>query len=246
MMRSAYSIGDAILFLKKLKNKGIKGVATSPPYNKAFMARGKSGTGSNWNASKLMRDNYTHYEDNLPESEYIEWQRRFIAASIDCVGDEGVVIYNIGRKIKNLCEDRREEIIRGFPVRQTIIWNRGSSNNQGGKRPTILPPTYELIYIIAGDKWRLPIKYLSDLRKWGDVWRIPPECGNPHPAPFPIALADRMVKLIDGPVADPFAGSGTMGIAAMKIGVPYRLNDLSAEYRDMFNLRKRAWQKQIA
>lgn len=242
-MRSTYSVGDAILFLEALKNTGIKGVVTSPPYNKAFMSRGKSG-GSNWNGSKLMRENYTHYEDNLPEGEYVAWQRRFLTAAVDCVGEDGVVVYNIGRKIKNLREDRREEILRGFPVRQTIIWNRGSSNNQGGKRPTIMPPTYELIYLIAGDKWRLPVKYLPNFRKWGDVWRITPERGNPHPAPFPVTLAERMVKLVDGPVADPFAGSGTVGIAAIKLGVPYKLNDLSEEYRGMFNSRKRTLKRE--
>ena len=237
MMKSEYKVGDALDFLKSLKERGIAGVATSPPYNKAFNGRGKK-PGSNWKNSALMRDNYTHFEDNLPEDDYIEWQRAFIAASLECVGDGGVVLYNIGRKIKNLSEDRRERIIRGFPVRQTVIWNRGSTHNQGGKRPSMLPPIYELIYIIAGKDWRLPEKYVSEMRYWGDVWRINPEMGNPHPAPFPLELAVRLAKLIDGPIADPFAGSGTMGIAAMEIGVPYKLNDLSPEYKDMFEKRK--------
>ena len=151
----------------------------------------------------------------------------------------GVVLYNIGRTIRNLGEDRRQRIVDGFPVRQTIIWNRGSSNNQGGRRPSILPPIYELIYIIAGRDWRLPQRYLPEFRKWGDVWRIVFETGNPHPAPFPLELAIRMAKLIDGHLADPFAGSGTMGLAAMDIGVPYTLNDISPEYKKMFENRKR-------
>ena len=244
-MRSQYLIGDAIEFLNSLKGKGIAGVATSPPYNKAFNGRGKK-PGSNWKNSALMRDNYTHFEDNLPEGAYVKWQRSFIETALDCVGDEGVVLYNIGRKIKNLSEDRREEIIKGFPVRQTVIWNRGSSLNQGGKRPSILPPIYELVYIIAGKNWRLPEKYISEMRYWGDVWRITPELNNPHPAPFPLELAVRLAKLIDGPVADPFAGSGTMGLAAMEIGVPYKLNDLSAEYKRMFETRKKDFSIQAA
>ena len=155
-----------------------------------------------------------------------------------------MILYNIGRKIKNLHEDRREQIVAGFPVRQLIIWNRGSSNNQGGKRPTILPPIYEMIYIIAGKNWRLPSAYLAEFHSWGDVWRIPPESGNPHPAPFPLNLARRMAKLIAGPIADPFAGSGTMGIAALELGLPYLLNDLSPEYKRMFDERKADYLKQ--
>lgn len=235
--RSGYWVGDAIEFLKKMKGKGIAGVATSPPYNKAFNGRGRK-PGSNWKNSKLMADNYLHFEDNMPEGEYVKWQREFLRVALDCVGDDGIVLYNIGRKIKNLGEDRRQEIIAGFPVRQTVIWNRKSTHNQGGKRPTILPPIYELIYLIAGKNWRLPEKYVSEMRFWGDVWSINFETKNPHPAPFPLDLAERMVKLIDGPVADPFAGSGTIGIAAKKIGVPYLLNDLSPEYKKMFEARK--------
>ena len=244
-MHSCYHIGDAIAFLKKLKGKGIAGVATSPPYNKAFNGRGLK-PGSNWKNSALMATNYTHFEDNMPEEDYINWQREFLEAALDCVGNKGVVLYNIGRKIKNLREDRRERIVHDFPVRQSIIWNRGSSHNQGGKRPSMLPPIYEIVYIIAGKDWRLPERYLSEFRHWGDVWRINPEMKNPHPAPFPLELAIRFAKLIDGPLADPFAGSGTMGIAAMETGVPYQLNDLSPEYRDMFRKRKAMYIRQTS
>ncbi|MCY4288325.1 MAG: site-specific DNA-methyltransferase [Aestuariivita sp.] len=223
--------------MNKLRGKGVKGVATSPPYNKAFNGRGKK-PGSNWKNSKLMADNYSHFEDNLPEKDYIQWQRQMLSAAVECVGKEGVVLYNIGRKIKNLSEDRRQEIVDGFTVRQLVIWNRGSSHNQGGKRPSILPPIYELIYIIAGENWRLPEKYLSEFRKWGDVWRVNPEMNNPHPAPFPLEIAARMAKLADGLIVDPFAGSGTIGIAAQEIGLPFILNDLSPEYQKMFYERQ--------
>lgn len=239
---NSYTIDDAISFLKRIKHKQVSGIATSPPYNKAFNGRGKK-PGSNWKSSKLMADNYSHFDDNLPEDQYVDWQRSVLTAALDCVGDEGVILYNIGRKIKNLYEDRRERIVEGFPVRQVIIWNRGSTHNQGGKRPSILPPIYELVYVIAGDKWRLPKKYLSEFRYWGDVWRINPETNNPHPAPFPLELAFRFAKLIDGPIADPFAGSGTVGIAALELKLPYLLNDLSPNYRKMFNDRKREYKK---
>lgn len=233
---NGYSVLDAQMFLDRLKHRDVAGIATSPPYNKAFNGRGKK-PGSNWKNSKLMSDNYSHFDDNMPESEYIEWQRSILQASLDVVGDEGVVLYNIGRKIKNLYEDRRERIVEGFPVRQVVIWNRGSTHNHGGKRPSILPPIYELIYIIAGKNWRLPERHLSEFRYWGDVWRIVPAMKNPHPAPFPLDLAIRMAKLIDGPIADPLAGSGTVGIAATELGLPFYLNDISPEYREMFRKR---------
>lgn len=234
---NSYSVDDAVSFLRKLKHQNVAGVATSPPYNKAFRGRGKR-PGSNWKNSKLMADNYSHFDDNLPEKDYIDWQRSIVQASLECVGDGGVVLYNIGRKISNLGEDRRERIVEGFPVRQTIIWNRGSTHNHGGRRPSILPPIYELIYVIAGRDWRLPERHLPEFRHWGDVWRVNFETKNPHPAPFPLELAIRMAKLVDGPIVDPMAGSGTIGIAALNLGLPYYLNDLSPEYREMFHQRR--------
>ncbi|MCY4096343.1 MAG: site-specific DNA-methyltransferase [Gammaproteobacteria bacterium] len=239
---NSYSIDDALSFLRRIKDKGVAGIATSPPYNKAFNGRGRK-PGSNWKNSKLMADNYSHFDDNMPEHDYIDWQRSILRASLECVGDYGVVLYNIGRKISNLEEDRRERIVQGFPVRQTIIWNRGSTHNHGGRRPSILPPIYELIYVIAGREWRLPERYLPEFRHWGDVWRVNFETKNPHPAPFPLELARRMAKLIDGPIADPLAGSGTMGIAALELGVTFYLNDLSPEYREMFRKRRRDYNR---
>lgn len=73
---------------------------------------------------------------------------------------------------------------------------------------------------------------------WGDVWRKNPEFKNSHPAPFPIEIAIRMAKLVDGLIVDPFAGSGTIGIAAIDLGLPYIINDISPEDQEMFNLRR--------
>lgn len=232
---NTYHIGDALAYMQSFPDGAIAGIATSPPYNKAFRHRG--GHKSNWPNSKLMANNYAGYDDDMPPDEYIHWQRAFLTESLRLVGPDGVILYNIGRQIANLGENRRQEIITDFPVRQTIIWNRGSSNNQGGKVPTIFPPIYEFVYIIAGRQWRLPQKWLPEMRKWGDVWNINFETGNPHPAPFPVKLAERMVKTIDGPVLDPFAGSGTIGIAAAQLGYPYYLNDISPAYQAIFQER---------
>ncbi len=229
---NTYHTKDAIEFMQQYDVGSVKGIATSPPYNKQFRHRG--GKCSNWPNSKLMADNYDQYTDDMTHDEYVQWQRDFLSEALRLVGDDGVILYNIGRRIKNLEENRRQEIIEGFPVRQTIIWNRGSSNNQGGKHPTIFPPIYELIYVIAGKDWRLPKKHLKEMRHWGDVWRIPFEINNPHPAPFPVQLAERMVKTVDGTIMDPFAGSGTVGIAAHRLGYDYCLCDISPRYKRLF------------
>jgi site-specific DNA-methyltransferase (adenine-specific) len=53
------------------------------------------------------------------------------------------------------------------------------------------------------------------------VWRLAPVRRDGHPAPFPIELARRCVRLSSWPgevVLDPFAGTGTTLLAARQLG----------------------------
>ena len=59
-----------------------------------------------------------------------------------------------------------------------------------------------------------------------DVWEIPAESATRvgHPAPFPVALAERCIQLFtyDGDVVlDPFMGSGTTAVASVNTGRHY-------------------------
>ncbi len=56
-----------------------------------------------------------------------------------------------------------------------------------------------------------------------DVWEIPPESASRvgHPAPFPVALPERLIHMntYEGElVLDPFIGSGTTAVAAVRTG----------------------------
>ena len=56
-----------------------------------------------------------------------------------------------------------------------------------------------------------------------DVWRIRPESARRvnHPAPFPVELPQRLIELYtfrDDLVVDPFLGSGTTAVAALRTG----------------------------
>ena len=67
------------------------------------------------------------------------------------------------------------------------------------------------------------------------VWEIPPESAKRvgHPAPFPVALAERVIHLysyVDDVVLDPFNGSGTTCVAAAKSGRHYVGYDISNDY----------------
>ncbi len=73
-------------------------------------------------------------------------------------------------------------------------------------------PTYEVIYLIPKPKFRLAPK----ANAFGDVWEFTQEMNNSHPAPYPIALINRIISATTADlILDPFSGSGTTAVVAM-------------------------------
>ncbi len=77
-----------------------------------------------------------------------------------------------------------------------------------------------------------------------DVWDIPPESARrvSHPAPFPIELPERLIRLYtyEGDlVLDPFMGSGSTLVAAARLDRRYVGYDLDPTYVDIARLRVR-------
>lgn len=71
-----------------------------------------------------------------------------------------------------------------------------------------------------------------------DVWDIPPESANRvgHPAPFPIELPQRLIELYtyrEDLVLDPFIGSGSAAVAAVRTERRFIGYDLDKTYRSI-------------
>ncbi len=71
-----------------------------------------------------------------------------------------------------------------------------------------------------------------------DVWRIRPESAKRvgHPAPFPVELPERCIRLftyVDDIVLDPFVGSGSSCVAAVRTGRRYIGYDLDGSYIEL-------------
>ena len=130
------------------------------------------------------------------------------------------------RIISGVMQDRHE-IVEGFPVRQIIIWKRSGGINFN---PGYFLPTYEVIYLICKPDFKLAPKANAQ----GDVWQIPQESNNPHPAPFPVELAQRCIQSTTAKIIlDPFMGSGTAAIAAEVCGRDWIGLEVSKDYCKM-------------
>lgn len=224
--------GDALEVMSRIPQGLVQLALTSPPYNlRNSSGHGMQGAASGkWLAAQL-QNGYEAYGDALPEAAYIQWQRSIIAAILDLLPPEGALFYNHKRRVQKGALQDRDAIVNGFPVRQIIVWDRGGGMNHN---PGYFTPSHELIYLIAKPRFRLS----AAGRAYCDVWRIPPDRNNPHPAPFPLELARRVIASTNAAIIlDPFMGSGTTGLAAVNLARHYIGIELSPQYCQLAQAR---------
>ncbi len=224
--------GDCLDIMKKMPDNSIDLVVTSPPYNlKNSTGNGmKDGRGGKW-ANAALQKGYSHYDDNMPHEEYVEWQRNCLTEMFRLIKDDGAIFYNHKWRVQDGLLQDRQDIVSGFPVRQIIVWKRKGGINFN---PGYFLPTYEVIYLIAKPDFKLSAK----ANGVGDVWEFTQEMKNGHPAPFPVALIDRIIGSTEAQVVlDPFMGSGTTAVVAMGLKRHYVGIELSPDYCEMAEKR---------
>lgn len=219
--------GDCIEVMNKMPAESVGLVVTSPPYNlKNSTGNGmKAGTKTGkWKNNPLQNGYGEYHDDQMPHEKYVEWQRNCLTAMMRVLRADGAIFYNHKWRVQGGVLQDRHDILEGFPVRQIIIWKRAGGFNFN---PGYFLPTYEVIYLICKPNFKLA----QGANAQGDVWDIPQEKNNPHPAPFPVELAQRCIRSTTAQtVLDPFLGSGSTAIAAEACERQWMGIEVSPEY----------------
>ena len=231
--------GDCIKLMDKMPAASVDVIVTSPPYNLRNSTGGglRNGSGGKWPNAQLLKG-YDTNDDAMPYEVYVQWQRDCLKAMMRLLRNDGALFYNHKWRVQAGLLQDRSDIVKGFPVRQIIIWKRaGGINFNAG----YFLPTYEVIYLICKSDFKLAPK----ANAFSDVWTISQEDSNPHPAPFPVELAQRCIQSTTGQVVlDPFMGSGSTAIAAEACGRSWIGLEVSAEYcklaRERIEINRRA------
>ena len=224
-------ISDALDFLCGLKNNSVPLFLFSPPYNLGNttgggMGSAASGKNSKWTGKPALAGGYDSTDDSMPHDVYVAWQHEILRECWRALLPSGAIYYNHKPRILDgVLIEPRDYVPRELPLRQRIIWDRGGGFNFN---VSFYVPMHEEILVIAKPGFRLKSQGASGA---GDVWTIFPEKGHWHPAPFPLALAERVIETtMPAFVVDPFAGSGTTARAAVRYGVGYLGCDKSVAY----------------
>ncbi len=94
------------------------------------------------------------------------------------------------------------------------------------------------------DREAVTASKIADGYERTNVWRINPRTSSKHPAAFPLELARKVVDYYsfkNEVVLDPFAGSGTVGEAAVMRGRRFVLYDINPTYIDLIRHAVPQW-----
>jgi len=225
--------------MSELPDNSVHLMVTSPPYNV-----GKE------------------YDENLSLKEYRELLKRVFKETYRVLVPGGracINVANLGRKpyipLHSYIIEDMQSI--GFLMRGEILWDKGSSASPSTAWGTylkannpVLRDIHEYILVFCKDSFtRLnPQKRKSTISKeeflefTKSVWKFAAERASKvgHPAPFPVELPYRLIQLYtfeDEIVLDPFVGSGTTCIAALKTKRKYVAYDIDKKYCDLAEKR---------
>jgi len=236
-VRIQLHVGDA-RNLDWIANESIHLVITSPPY----------WTLKDYNNLPGQLGHIADYEDFLGQLERVfEHVYRVLIPGgrlVCVVGDVCLSRRGNGRHV--VIPLHADIILRcrklGFDNLNPIIWHKIANASLEVNRGTkFLGKPYELNAIIKNDiefilmqrkpgGYRKPTerqRRLSMIEKekfdvwFQQFWKLPGASTKEHPAPFPVELADRLVRMfsfVDDTVLDPFSGTGTTLLAAAKSG----------------------------
>ena len=232
--------------MDELPDNSIHLMVTSPPYN-------------------VTKD----YDDDLNLDEYLNLLKRVWEETYRVLVPGGracINIANLGRKpyipLHSYIINIMQEV--GFLMRGELIWNKGSSASPStawgswlSAANPVLRDIHEYILVFSKDtfsrkgKDKEPTIKKEDFLEWTkSVWSFPAISAKKigHPAPFPEELPHRLIQLYtfkNDVVLDPFAGSGTTCLSALKDERSYIGYELNQNYTELAEKRIFDFQKQL-
>lgn len=231
--------------MKELPTNSVHLMITSPPYN----------------VSKEYDEDLSLKEYlSLLENSFKETYRVLVNGGRACIN-----VANLGRKPYIPLSDYISTIMidLGFNMRGEIIWNKAASASpstawgswQSAANP-ILRDIHEYILVFSKGDYKREAKGKQNtiskeqFMEWTkSIWVMNAESARRigHPAPFPEELPNRLIQLYsfkDDIVLDPFMGSGTTALSAIKSDRRYVGYDINEEYISLAEKRLHSYLSQ--
>jgi site-specific DNA-methyltransferase (adenine-specific)/modification methylase len=205
-------------------------IFTSPPYN--MRLRVSKGKYIKRDKAKTFSRKYEHFSDDLPIEDFYKFHKECLDEMLRI---SKVVVYNI--QIVTGSKEAFFRLIGEFnkDIKDIIIWDKGFG--QPAMHENVLNSCYEMLLVLERDG-NLGRAIQNAHFKRGElqnIFRIKrgKKISNIHSAVFPIELAETIIKNFSKErdlILDPFAGSGTVGLACLNLNRDFILIEKEPEY----------------
>lgn len=259
-LRNTIALGDSEHILQDLPEESIDLVFTSPPY---YNARPEY-------EDYVSYDDYLlKMRKVIRACHRVLNEGRFFVMNISPVLIRRASRSESSRRIAVPFDMHRLFVEEGFDFIDDIIWVKpsgaGWATGRGrrfaaDRNPLQYKPVPVTEYVLVYRKhterlidWNIrthPDQEIIQQSKIKDgyettnIWRITPSHDKNHPAVFPEALASKVISyysFVDDVVLDPFAGSGTVGLAAVKLKRRFVLIDQEPKYISLIRENAKKW-----
>lgn len=236
--------GEAVAWLLSLPTNSADAIITDPPYSSGGQS---ASSRRRTTAAKYMRGTKTVYPefegDNRDQRSWLTWMTVWLSQAYRVAKPGAPICLFADWRQSSTASDALQA--GGFIWRGTIAWDK-----TGAARPMRGRFTQQCEHILWGSKGPMPRtrQCLSDSNVLPGVvtHRVDPKDKH-HIAGKPTALMRDIVRICEpgGVIVDPFAGSGTTGVAALQLGYRFLGCELSAEYVDIANERLHASNREV-
>jgi len=233
-------LGNALDLLKDIPDESIDIVITDPPY---FLSNGGITVSSGKQVS-VNKGDWDSANNVNPEEFYIEFLTEvkrvltkngtiWIFGTMHNIYLVGYLLQKFGFKILNNVTWQKTNPAPNLSGRmfthstETIIWARKDSKN--GKQIF----NYQLMKKINGGKQMKDVWQSAATKKSEKTF-------GKHPTQKPLWLLERLIEASTEPgsiILDPFVGSGTTAVAALKLGRSMIGMDISSDFLDIAKAR---------
>jgi site-specific DNA-methyltransferase (adenine-specific) len=245
---------------RRLAEKSVSVVVTSPPYNLGVR--------------------YGKYDDAISRAEYLAWLDEWATVVSDTLADDGSLFLNIGGKPSDpgVPFEVLAVMQRHFKLQNTIHWIKSIAIRKADvgdydgitrdvavghfkpiNSPRFVNDCHEYVFHLTKhgdvplDRLAVGVAYQdkSNIARWqgngkrdvrcrGNTWFVPYETiksrdkQRPHPATFPSRLAEMCVQLHGVErahlVCDPFVGIGSSAVACAQLGIDFVGFEIDGSY----------------
>ena len=217
--------GDALAILRDMPSGSVDAVVTDPPYSSGGMFRGDRSrtTGSKYSSASAETKSADFGGDSRDQRGFLVWSAMWLTETHRVAKDDALLMAFIDwRQLPTLTDAVQAG---GWIWRGIIPWHKTNARSFAGRF------TNHCEYVVWASKGPLP-NPSDGGRAFPGIYTASSPRERVHQTQKPVGLMEDLLAPVreGGTILDPFAGSGTTGVAALNTGRDFIGVEMSDHY----------------